>query len=98
MTTFRPLGDRVLIDPVGGTGREEADSGLVVIRGYDPQVMGTVVAVGPGTRCPTCQTRIAPAVAVGDRVLFAASSGERITEGGRTQLILSATQILAILD
>jgi len=98
VTTFQPLGDKVLIDPVGGTGKEETDSGLIVHKDWDPQIMGTVLAVGDGLKCKKCGTRTHIPVKAGDQVLFSYEAGEyRVIEEGTEHLIMPVSQILAVI-
>ena len=94
-TTFKPLGDRVLVKPLP---REEmTKSGIVLpdIAKEKPQE-GTVLAVGPG-RMLDDGKRVPPEVKEGDRVLFAKYAGTEVKFDDEEQLILSEKDILGIV-
>lgn len=99
---FRPLGDRVVIK----ADREERapetlDSGLVVaktlaaaVEGTDAEeswFVGTIVGLGPfvDQRDP---------IHIGDRVCFSWASGQQITVDADKYLVMSARDVLAVLE
>jgi chaperonin GroES len=91
-----PLGDRVVVKPLG---REETTkSGLVLpdTAKEKPQ-RGTVVAAGPGRRDDDGD-RIELDVKVGDQVLFAKYSGTEFKLDDEELLILAEKDILAIIQ
>ena len=91
-----PLGDRVVVKPLG---REETTkSGLVLpdTAKEKPQ-RGTVVAAGPG-RSDDDGDRIELDVKVGDQVLFAKYSGTEFKLDDEELLILAEKDILAIIQ
>jgi chaperonin GroES len=91
-----PLGDRVVVKPLG---REETTkSGLVLpdTAKEKPQ-RGTVVAAGPGRRDDDGD-RIELDVKVGDQVLFAKYSGTEFKLEDEDLLILAEKDILAIIQ
>lgn len=94
---FRPLGDRVLIEPV-----EQEDTfagGQLVLpeTAKEKPQQGTVLAAGAGRRDEDGE-RIDMDVKVGDRVLFAKYAGTEIKMDGKKLLILKETDILGIMD
>jgi chaperonin GroES len=91
-----PLGDRVVVKPLG---REETTkSGLVLpdTAKEKPQ-RGTVVAAGPGRRDDDGD-RIELDVKVGDQVLFAKYSGTEFKLDEEELLILAEKDILAVIN
>ncbi len=92
---LRPLGDRVIIKVV--EREEKTASGILLpdTAKEKPQE-GEVVAVGIGKVYESGQ-RVAPEVAVGDRVIFAKYAGSEVKLNGETYLILSERDVLAVL-
>ena len=92
---LRPLGDRVIIKVV--EREEKTASGILLpdTAKEKPQE-GEVVAVGIGKVYESGQ-RVAPEVAVGDRVIFAKYAGSEVKLNGETYLILSERAVLAVL-
>ncbi|MGA7733006.1 MAG: co-chaperone GroES [Chloroflexia bacterium] len=95
MANLRPLGDRVVIQPV----EREAmtPSGLVLpdTAKEKPQE-GSVVAVGPGKLLETGE-RVPLEIKAGDRVLYSKYSGTEFTLDGNEYLVLSERDVLAIV-
>ena len=93
---FKPLHDRVLVRRV--ESEEKTAGGLIIPEtAKEKPQEGEVVAVGAGARDEDGD-RIAPDVAVGDRVLFGKWSGTEITIDGEELLIMKETDILGIID
>ena len=92
---LRPLGDRVIIKVV--EREEKTASGILLpdTAKEKPQE-GEVVAVGIGKVYESGQ-RVAPEVAVSDRVIFAKYAGSEVKLNGETYLILSERDVLAVL-
>ena len=92
---LRPLGDRVVIKPLGN--EEVTKSGIVLpdTAKEKPQ-QGEVMAVGPG-RILDSGERIVPDVKAGERVLFAKYSGTEFKLDQDELLILRESDILAIV-
>ena len=86
----KPLGDRVLIE------REEAEaktqSGIVLPGAKEAPQMGKVLAVGPGT------SEVKMEVKTGDKVIFAKYAGTEIKIDGKELLLLSQSDVLAVVD
>ena len=96
MTKFRPLHDRVLIEP---TEQEERSKGGVIIpdTAKEKPVEGKVVAVGPGVRDDSGTLRPLD-VKPGDRVLYGKWSGTEVKVDGEDLLILKEDEILGVLS
>jgi len=93
---LRPLGDRVLVEPIE---REEITaSGIYVPETAKERPQeGMVVAVGPGRKDDDGKL-ISMDVKKGDRVLYAKYGGTEVKLEEKKYLILKETDILAILD
>jgi chaperonin GroES len=93
---LKPLEDRVVVKP--SEAEEVTSSGLVIpdTAKEKPQ-QGTVVAVGPG-RISEQGERIVLDVKEGDTVVYSKYGGTEIKQGGEDFLILSARDILAIVE
>ncbi|GLX66321.1 co-chaperone GroES [Paenibacillus glycanilyticus] len=90
---IRPLGERVLIEPI--EKEETTASGIVLpdTAKEKPQE-GKVVAIGSGTLKDGA--RVALEVQVGDRVLFSKYAGTEIKYDGKEYLIMKESDIHAI--
>jgi chaperonin GroES len=95
-TNVRPLEDRILVRPE--EGQETTISGIVIpdTAKEKPQE-GVVLAVGPGKRNEDGEL-IALDVKEGDRVLYSKYGGTEITVEGDDLLILTARDVLAIME
>jgi chaperonin GroES len=92
---FKPLGSRVVIEPIE---QEEVTAGGIVLpeTAKEKPQQGMILSVGPGDRDEDGK-RIPMDVAVGDKVLFAKYSGTEIKVDGKKLLILRESDILAIV-
>ena len=92
----RPLGDRVLVQPIE---EEEVKKGGIIIpdTAKEKPQEGIVVAVGPG-RVTDNGTRVTPGVKAGDRILFGKYSGTDIKIEGEEHLILREDDVLAVIE
>jgi chaperonin GroES len=92
---LQPLEDRVVVKP--GEGEEMTASGLVIpdTAKERPQE-GEVVAVGPG-RFEDGE-RIPMDIKVGDTVIYSKYGGTEVKIAGEDYLILSARDLLAIVN
>lgn len=90
-----PLDDRVVVKP--GEEEQMTVSGIVIpdTAKEKPQE-GDVVAVGPGRF--EDGTRVPMDVNVGDRVLYSKYGGTEVKIEGEEHLVLSARDILAIVN
>ena len=92
---LKPLGDRVIIRVLEKEEKTKSGIFLPDTAKEKPQE-GEVVAVGIGKVYESGQ-RVAPEVAVGDRVIFAKYAGSEVKLNGETYLILSERDVLAVL-
>jgi chaperonin GroES len=94
--SFKPLGGRVLVEPV--EQEEVTASGIVLPEtAKEKPQQGKILAAGPGDRNDKGE-RIALDVKVGDIVLFAKYSGTEVKMDGKKLLILKETDILGIVE
>ncbi len=93
--SFKPLGGRVLVEPIE---QEEVTAGGIVLpeTAKEKPQQGKVLAAGPGDRNDKGE-RIAMDVKVGDVVLFAKYSGTEVKIEGKKVLILRESDILGIV-
>ncbi|HNN13525.1 MAG TPA: co-chaperone GroES [Anaerolineales bacterium] len=93
--SFKPLGSRVLIEPV--EQEEMTASGIILPEtAKEKPQQGKVLAAGPGDRNDEGE-RIAMDVKVGDIILFAKYSGTEVKMDGKKLLILRESDILGIV-
>ena len=96
---IKPLGDRVVIEPLEKDVETFAGGQLVLpdTAKEKPQ-QGQVLAVGPG-RLDEDGKRLPMDVKVGDKVVYAKYAGTAFkAEGGKEILFLKESDILAILE
>ena len=92
---FRPLGDRVWIEPL--EQEDKTASGIILPETAKERPQeGKVLAVGPGVINDKGE-RQAMEVKVGDLVLFAKYSGTEIKQDGKKYLIMRESDILAVV-
>ena len=92
---LKPLEDRIIVQPA--EAEETTASGLVIPdTAKEKPVEGTVVAVGPGRF--EDGNRVPIDVAVGDKVIYSKYGGTEVKVKGDEYLILSARDVLAILN
>ena len=93
--SLRPLEDRIVVK--ANEGEEMTSSGLVIpdTAKEKPQE-GSVIAVGPGRF--EDGTRVPLDVKVGDKVIYSKYGGTEVKLDGEDHLILSARDVLAIVD
>jgi chaperonin GroES len=93
--TLKPLGNRVVVEPLE---QEEITAGGIVLpeTAKEKPQQGMVQAVGPGDRDEDGK-RIAMDVKVGDKVLFAKYSGTEMKLDGKKLLVLRESDLLAIV-
>ena len=94
--SFKPLGSRVVIEPLE---QEEVTAGGIVLpeTAKEKPQKGTILATGPGERDDDGK-RIQMDVKVGDTVLYAKYAGTEIKVEGKKLLILKESDILAIVE
>ena len=92
-TQIRPLGDRVVVEPLE---EDEKTAGGIVLpdTAKEKPQMGKVVAAGPGKVLDSGET--APmSVSAGDIVLFAKYGGTEVQVEGKDLLIMRESDVLA---
>ena len=93
--SFKPLGSRVLIEPV--EQEEITASGIILPEtAKEKPQQGKVLAAGPGDRNEKGE-RVAMDVKVGDLILFAKYSGTEVKMDGKKLLIMRESDILGIV-
>ncbi len=93
---IRPLGDKVVVKP--SEGEEKTVGGIVLpdTAKKKPQE-GTVVAVGPG-RILDSGERKAPALEVGQTVIYAKYGGNEVTVDGEDYIILDEDSVYCVRE
>ena len=93
--SFKPLGSRVLVEPIE---QEETTAGGIILpeTAKEKPQEGKILAVGPGDRDDKGE-RIAMDVKTGDRILFAKYSGTEVKMDGKKLLILRESDVLGII-
>lgn len=88
--TMKPLGTRVLIEPLKA---EERTQGGIIIpdSAKEKPQSGKVIAVGPGSKDEPMEVK------VGDVVLYGKYSGTEISYENKDYLIMKQDDILAIV-
>lgn len=97
-TTVSPLGDRVLLRPLGKEELEtKASFGIIIPETVDKEKpeQGEVIAVGPGKY--EDGKLIPMRVKVGDRVVFSRYGYDEVKVGGVEYYILKEENILAVI-
>ncbi len=94
-----PLHDKVIVSP---KDREETmtSAGIIIPDTVDKEkpMMGTVIAVGPGKFNEDGDERVPMSVSKGDTVLFSKYGYDEVKIDGKEYLILSESQILAVIN
>jgi chaperonin GroES len=93
---YRPLHDRVIIEPV--EGREISAGGIIIpdTAKEKPQE-GKVIAVGTGIMVKDGKT-VPLQVKPGDRVLYSKYAGTEVKFGDETHLVVREDDILGIIE
>ncbi|MAZ94118.1 MAG: co-chaperone GroES [Lentimicrobiaceae bacterium] len=87
---IRPLGDRVVVEPA--MAEEKTASGIIIPdTAKEKPNQGTVVAVSKGDKDNQLTVK------TGDRILYGKYAGTEIEVEGDNYLIMSETDILAII-
>ena len=95
--SIKPLEDRVVVKT--NEAEQKTASGLVIPdTAQEKPQEGTVVAVGPGRWDEDGEKRIPLDVAEGDTVIYSKYGGTEVKASGEEYLVLSARDILAIIE
>jgi chaperonin GroES len=94
--SIKPLEDRILVRTL--EAEQTTASGLVIpdTAKEKPQE-GEVLAVGPG-RVDDSGNRVPLDISVGDKVIYSKYGGTEVKYSGEEYLILSARDVLAVVD
>lgn len=93
---LKPLGDRIIIEPV--EKEEKTASGIVLPDSAKEKPQeGRVVAVGSG-RLTDKGERVAMEVAEGNSVIFSKYAGTEVKYDGKEYLILREDDVLAVIQ
>ena len=94
---LKPLDDRIVVKP--NDAEERTASGLVIPdTAMEKPQQGSVLAVGPGKRSDQSGELIPMDVKAGDTVLYSKYGGTEVTVDGDDLLVLSARDVLAIVE
>ncbi len=87
---IKPLADRVLVEPAPA---EEKTSGGIIIpdTAKEKPQMGTVIAVGAGTKDNPVTVK------AGDKVLYGKYAGTELAHDGKDYLIMRESDIYAVV-
>jgi len=94
---LRPLGDRLIVEPLD---QEEKTAGGILLpeTAKEKPQEGKVIAAGAGRWDEEGKKRVEMDVKVGDVVIFAKYSGSEIKLNDKKVLILSEKDVLAIVE
>ena len=95
---LRPMGSRVLVQRK--KVEETTEAGIILpdkVVEETKETIGEVVAVGTGERLDNGTLRT-PGVEVGEVVLFSEFAGTEVLFGGEEYLLMSAGEILAVIE
>lgn len=93
----KPLGSVVLVLPKPSEPESVGAVQLADVT-YTPETCGLVIAVGSRFCCEGCGVERAPAVKIGDWVLFSRGAGGEVTLGETVYVVLQESELLAALD
>lgn len=96
VSTVQPLGDRVFVK-VSASEEKTAGGILLPDTAKEKPQIGEIVAVGPGKRNDD-DSRQAPEVKIGDKVLYSKYAGTDIKLGTEEYVLLSEKDILAVVQ
>ncbi len=94
---LKPLGDNIVVK--GVSKEETTQSGIILPETVDKEKpeQGEVIAVGPG-KILESGSRSAMEVKVGDRIIFKKYSPDEFKLDGTEVLVLSQSDVIAILE
>ena len=97
MSKFKPLGDRVLVEPLKEDDQKTAGGIIIPDTAKEKPVQGEVVAVGPGARKDDGE-RIPMELKKGNIVLYGKYSGTEVKVNGAEQLIMRESDIYGTIE
>ena len=93
MADFKPLGNRVVVEPQEGEEQMSAGGIYIPDTAKEKPQEGVIVAVGPG-RLSDDGSRVPMEVEVGDTVVYSKYAGTEYREGDTEYLVLREDDIL----
>jgi len=93
MASFKPLGNRVVVEPLEGEEQMSAGGIYIPDTAKEKPQEGKVVAVGPG-RITDDGKRVEMEIQVGDTVIYSKYAGTEYKEGETEYLVLREDDIL----
>ncbi len=94
---LKPLGDRVIIDPLEDEAAKSAGGIFIPDTAKEKPQKGKVVAAGPGRT--TDEGKVLPLpVKAGDTVIYSKYAGTEYKQDGKEYLIVREADILAIVS
>ena len=93
MADFKPLGNRVVVEPQEGEEQMSAGGIYIPDTAKEKPQEGVVVAVGPG-RLSDDGARVPMEVGVGDTVVYSKYAGTEYRDGDTEYLVLREDDIL----
>ena len=93
MAEFKPLGNRVVVEPQEGEEQMSAGGIYIPDTAKEKPQEGVVVAVGPG-RLSDDGARVPMEVGVGDTVVYSKYAGTEYRDGDTEYLVLREDDIL----
>ena len=94
---IKPLGDRVIVKPSESAENKTAGGIIIPDTAKEKPQEGTIVAVGPG-RADENGKIISMNVKVGEKVLYSKYGGSELKYEGGDYLIMSESDILAVIE
>ena len=94
--TLQPLGDKVLILP--DVNEEKQTASGIIVPGAAQNIIGTVVAIGPGTPLESGEGFRPVDLTYGDRVLLGQYGHEEVNFGGKKYYLAPEGTILAVIN
>ncbi len=92
--TFKPLGNRVVVEPQEGEEQMSAGGIYIPDTAKEKPQEGVVVAVGPGRLSDDGSSRVPMEVVVGDTVIYSKYAGTEYKDGDTEYLVLREDDIL----
>ena len=92
-TTFKPLGNRIVIEPSEGDEQMSAGGIYIPDTAKEKPQEGVVVAVGPG-KLNDDGKRIPMEVEVGDKIVYSKYSGTEYKDGTTEYLVIRDDDVL----
>ena len=93
MASFKPLGNRVVVEPLEGEEQMSAGGIYIPDTAKEKPQEGSVVAGGPG-RITDDGKRVEMEIQVGDTVIYSKYAGTEYKEGDTEYLVLREDDIL----